>query len=257
MKNVTNKVVVPLAGRRLVFGTARRKPNKPGSRGENGETFNPRILSQPGSLLVKRGRPAEFEVDPALRRIRDATFQWFLNGNEIDQVAAKRLGIRGSTKPKLTVPSTKERHVGFYQCSVLVPDTEEYELALLTEPAELMMFSNSVLTVYGTPIGGAGGGGGNCPPQYVGYVNFRKPAAPYGWTLSNPAAGGTATDPQNANTVVRYFGSTLAKNGCGTGSVAVPPGNDAYRFTIYFTSGSVPSGPYSIQLNGFNNGPTT
>ena len=236
---------------------ARLRVREPGLRpgeadADVGGGVNVADVRRPQSLLVERGNRAEFEVDESLAHLDAARFQWFRNGAALDAGTAKELEVLGRNKPKLTIPSTDRQHVGFYICAIQVPAARTRYSLFFTEAAELMMFHHSVLTVFGTPIAGGGPGTGNCPPPYQGYISFRKTVAPYGWTLVNPAQGGTASDPQRADTTVRYFGSTLAKNGCGTGRVAVPPGSDVYRFTIYLPTLPVPSGPYAIQLDGFN-----
>ena len=212
------------------------------------------MVRQPRSQLAKVGSHVEFESGVAIHGNETTGFNWSMNCKPLDAETAKELGIKGVNGPTLTIDPVKTAHVGFYQCVIESATRGGKHSVAVTEPAELLVYEQSVVTVYGTPIGGAGSvGPNNCPPKYVGYVNFRKPASPYGWKLTNQNVGGTASDPNpNRNdTVVRYFGSTLSKNGCGTKSVPVPSGTDAYRFTIYFTN-AVPSGPYSIKLDGFD-----
>ena len=210
-----------------------------------------RITQQPKSKLAKGGEPVEFETDVPVRGREKPTFHWFLNGALLDPATAKELGITGQDEKRLTIKSVAKEHVGFYECVIEHETPHPDGPIAITDRAELMVYYQSTLTVYGTPIGGSGSAGANnCPPKYVGYVNFRKPDAPYGWRLTNASVGGTASDPNRSDTVVRYFGSTLSKTGCGPQSVAVPSGSDAYRFTIYFTN-TVSSGSYSIKLEGF------
>lgn len=209
------------------------------------------ISRQPGSKLAKSGEEVVFETEVAIRGRENPRYQWFLNSKPLDEVTARELCITGQTGKRLTIKRAGAEHMGLYECVVDHERCDADGPAAITERAELMIYHHSVVTVYGTPIGGgASAGANNCPPKYVGYVNFRKPTAPYGWKLTNPNGTGTASDPISPNTVVRYFGAALSKNGCGANRVTVPSGTDAYRFTIYFTN-TVPSGAYSIKLDGF------
>jgi hypothetical protein len=209
------------------------------------------IAMQPSSVLVTNENQAvSFGIQPSSRiELQSLNYQWFFNGAPIDADAAKQLGIKNGTETSKTLEFTRAttNNVGFYECALEHDDPSDAKVrrVVLSEEAQLMLSHHSVLTVYGTPIGGASIGS-KCPPPYAGYVIYRLPESPYGWYFPN---GGTASDPNGrTDTVVAYFGSPLADYSCSSGSVVVPPGTCAYRFTIYFKTKPIPCGPYPIQL---------
>jgi hypothetical protein len=214
---------------------------------------NSPIAEHPTSRLAKDGETnVTFQIRPNVAVASNATFRWFRNGAPIDSETSKQLRISGADSPILTISKADTNLIGFYQCAVEYdgrnPDARE-RLVTLSEEAQLTIEHHSLVTVYGTPIGGSGGGV-SCPPQYAGYVNYRTAAFPYGWFFPN---GGIAVDSNRTDTVVAYFGSPLTNYGCcsptPTNWVNVPANTCAYRFTIYFRKGrTLPTGPYPITL---------
>jgi hypothetical protein len=110
------------------------------------------------------------------------------------------------------------------------------------------------IVVFGLPVV-SGGGGGNCPGMYSGYVNFIKPMSQgWGWVPDTNAVVITAADQNRSDTKVQafgYYGDTY----CASTSVnvPVPAPSPKYRFTIFFPNGSqIPTNSYPITLTGFN-----
>jgi hypothetical protein len=109
------------------------------------------------------------------------------------------------------------------------------------------------ITVYGAPVA-SGGGSGNCPGRYAGYVNFTKTVSQgWGWAPSTNTTIHIATDNNQSNTKVQYVGQ-YGDTGCCTNSVTLGyQMSPVYRFAIYFpTNTVVPTNTYSITLDGFD-----
>jgi len=206
------------------------------------------LLKQPQSVLVRIGKSAAFEVTadvqaPGLAKLR---YQWFRNGQLLPKEQNRRLAFD---------PVTPDE-AGLYHCLITAHFKDNPPVQAVSQLAELLAWEPGSTIVYGTPSSSPATIG-NCPGAYVGYVRFPSVSPPNGWVLVNSAQSGAASDPNNPNppTKVKWFayGTPLppqGSNGCGTGSVVVPPSTCLYRFVVYFPT-KVPAGPYSIQLNGF------
>jgi len=141
--------------------------------------------------------------------------------------------------------------VGLYSCYVIKGDE-----AVPTRAAVLNVYAamggGGSITVFGTPVM-SGGGQGNCPGPYVGYVSYARTIAQgWGWAPTAGTSVHTATDLNRTDTKVQYFGK-FGDPGCNQTSVTVPhpPYSPKYRFTIYFTN-NVPTSAYPITLVGFD-----
>lgn len=202
----------------------------------------PRITHQPEDQLVPMGATATFVVKAINGPL---AYQWVRNGAV----------LTGQTNSSLTVEKAEIHDVGFYSCNV----SKEWE-TVPTRAASLMVYTNYVpagtvadpVVVFTTPVV-SGGSSGSCPGPYAGYVNYTKTVAQgWGWAPATNTTVHTATDTNRSNTKVFYVGKNF-DSGCNQTSVTVPhpPVSTKYRFTIYFTN-NVPTGPYSIVLDGFN-----
>lgn len=203
----------------------------------------PLIFVQPDDLCVPFGSTATFIVTA----FNANGYQWLRNGNPIPN----------ATNSTLTIQNVQIQNVGYYSCDVF----KDFE-SVPTRSALLQVFSSSIdpktgvdpVVVYSFPCLGAGGSG-SCPGSYSGYVNYTKPYT-NGWGWSPDTTNGntvfTASDTNQANTKVQYFGA-YGDVGCNQTTVTIPnPAlSPVYRFTIYFPS-SAPTNPYPITLSGFN-----
>jgi hypothetical protein len=195
----------------------------------HGKSADSAITGNPRSRHAGTNDSVDFQVDVDSKRAPNPQFQWFFNGAPIDRESAAELGVTGANERSMRIRYPKQKNVGLYQCAIQYGSSNLIEMS---ESAALTLEHHSVLTVYGTPIGGSGDGSG-CPPRYAGYVNYSLPTSPYGWRFPN---GGVAKDPTRNDTVVAYFGSPLSNYKCGTTNFVNLPRNTTcpYRFTIYF-----------------------
>jgi hypothetical protein len=203
----------------------------------------PLIFDQPIDQCVPFGNNVTFSVTA----FNASGYQWSINGNP----------ITSATNSSLVIQNAGIQNVGYYSCDVF----KGFE-SVPTRSALLQVYTNSIdpktgvdpVVVYSFPSAG-GGSGGACPGPYVGYVNFQKPYT-NGWGWSPDTTNGntlfTATDDNQTNTKVQYFGA-YGDIGCNQTTVTIPnpPFSPVYRFTIYFTN-SVPTNVYPITLYGFN-----
>jgi hypothetical protein len=108
------------------------------------------------------------------------------------------------------------------------------------------------ITVYGFPVV-SGGGSGNCPGKYSGYVNFTKTMAQgWGWA---PTAGAThvASDTNRMDTKIMFTGQYGDSSCASNGVTVLNPTSPVYRFSIFFPTNSVvPTNAYPITLDGFD-----
>ena len=203
------------------------------------------IIHEPEGQYVPIGGNAYFEVKAKTIPKTNETllaYQWFLNSAVLPSKTDQQLKIIGITT----------NDVGYYSCKLSL-DSD----VVMSEPVELMAYTTNMgggpITIYSTPppsiVSGTGIG---CPYPYVGYHNFIKPTAPYGWVPNNSAAP-SAKDFTRTDTKIKFFGSTPLNNGCGTGGfVSVSPvKSSSYRFCVYFPN-NVPATAYPLQLNGFD-----
>jgi hypothetical protein len=217
----------------------------------HGEMSEPvRIIKQPMSHLALIGGEATFQVTaepfpPDKEAI--LTYQW-LQGCTV---------VPGATTNRLVISDVGTNNVGFYTCAIAKRDASGLMHTVFTQPAPLLAYSTNMgggpITVWSVPPPGGSGNVPTCPGSYVGYVNFSKPTAPYGWTPISGVAH-SAKDTTRTDTSIKFFGSTFGNNGCGGGGfVNVTPINStSYRFTVYFPSHPVPTTAYPLVLSGFN-----
>lgn len=229
----------------------------------------PTILQQPVDTCLAIGATATFSVQAA----NVTGYQWLFNGNALD----------GETNSTLTLANVNVASVGFYSVAVMngsevVPSrsallnvyTTSSSSSLSTslsasalKPTSLLsgtlamddMDGGGFITVFGMPVTLYGGGNGNCPGKYSGYVNYTKTVSQgWGWAPSTTNTVYTASDTNSTVTKVYYLGA-YGDDGCAPTSVTVPypAQSPVYRFTIYFPPGTqVPTNAYPITLSGFN-----
>lgn len=113
--------------------------------------------------------------------------------------------------------------------------------------------SKADFTIYPTSTVMATNTGTGCPGSYIAYAVYIKSAPTFGW---NPDTNNftlfTATSTgANTNVVVQFSGKKL-DSGCNSNSVIIPnpPYSTAYRFAVYFKSGTV-STNNPLTLHGF------
>jgi hypothetical protein len=197
------------------------------------------------SQVAEFSQPAQFDI---AGEFADHTLhQWFFNGRLIDSNSAATLGVTGYDSPHLRIKSVTLADCGFFtysnQCGegrkVSRKSSATAQLLVALHPKLQLQARASAMqsgtVVYGTPVGGAGGGGTACPGPYRGYVNYNG-----SWCFPH---GGQASDGNNAGNQVVYYGVPFSNMGCG----AIPPSASPYHFNIYF-KGAVPPGPYPLKL---------
>ncbi len=169
-------------------------------------------------------------------------FQWLKNGNPIP----------GATDKTLTLTDVQPADGGFYSADYKNSGGKRFMSPTTT--VQVIALDSGVLTIYAPPTPGMGGSGTGCPGTYVGLVNYTKTIANgWGWKPDLTTNIHTACDPYMSGTKVEYLGKS-ADRGCDTNCVTItssPPSSTAYRFTIYFRTGPVPTTNYPIQLHGF------
>lgn len=230
----------------------------------------PTILQQPVDQCLPVGSPVTFSVVAS----NVDSYQWYKNNTALD----------GQTNSSLTIASVAISDVGYYSAAVIkagdaVPTrmanlnvyttagsttltttvttslkTRLFSTQSLSLMSTLDMGGGGSITVYGTPVA-SGGGSGNCPGRYCGYVNYTKTSSQgWGWAPSSGTTVHTATDGNQSNTKIQYLGA-YGDSGCNLTTVAVPDPfmSPVYRFTIYFPTNSVvPTNVYPITLTGFD-----
>jgi len=205
-----------------------------------------KIVREPTDQLVLVGKPATFSVVAEARGGKDKAtlaYQWLRNC-EI---------LPSETNYTFTISKVTTNEVGMYSCRILRHSEDTPNQLKMTEPAFLSASTTTnadgVFTVWGTPLSG-NGSVGTCPGAYVGYVNFSKPAPPYGWTRSGTNL--KACDGTGRATKIKAFGNTFNDYPCGPSCLNwSSPKSTVYRFTIYFPTGPMPTGSYPLTLTGF------
>ena len=213
---------------------------------ETDQSDFPQITAQPVDQAVPLGSNIVMSVQAA----NADGFQWLRNGVPVD----------GQTNCSLVIPNAGVKDVGLYSCTVSKSNGESVPtrtanlnvVAASSGAVAASLPANGPITIYGTPVLNGGSSGNDCPGAYAGYVTFTKTASQgWGWA---PAAGMAhiATDTNRLDTKVEYVGRS-GDEGCAQTSVSIPDPtfSTKYRFTIYFPN-NVPTGIYSITLNGFN-----
>ncbi|MDB6059597.1 MAG: hypothetical protein JWO95_3441 [Verrucomicrobiales bacterium] len=169
-------------------------------------------------------------------------FQWLKNGTPIP----------GATDKTLTLTDVQPADGGFFAADYKNSGNKSFMSPTTT--VQVMATNLSVLTIYAPPQAIIGGSGTGCPGMYVGLVNYTKTIANgWGWKPDTNTTTHTACDPYMNGTKVEYLGKS-ADRLCDTNCVTItsnPPTSTAYRFTIYFPTGPVPTTNYPIQLPGF------
>ena len=203
----------------------------------------PFIIYQPDDQCVPLGSNATFSV----MALNTQGYQWLRNGNVVPN----------ATNSTLTIQNAQIANVGLYSC-----DIYKGLQSIPTRSAQLQVYTNwtdpktgvDPVVVYSFPYPG-GGAAGQCPGPYNAYVAFTKSYQNgWGWSpdFTNNNTIFTATDTNQSNTKVQFFGE-YGDIGCNQTTVTVPnpPMSPAYQFCIYFTNGA-PQSPYPITLSGFN-----
>jgi hypothetical protein len=227
----------------------------------------PTILQQPVDQCLAVGAPATFSVVAS----NVDSYQWYGNNG----------ALAGQTNSSLTISSVGISDVGYYFASVIkgsevVPTrsaclnvyitsapaggttgtsgTKTKSGSMSMSMSAMDMGGGGVVTVFGAPVV-SGGGSGNCPGKYCGYVNYTKTASQgWGWSPSSNTTIYTASDTNRSDTKIQY-GGDYGDSGCAQTTVTVPypTMSPAYRFSIYFpTNSSMPTNAYPITLSGFN-----
>ena len=196
----------------------------------------PTILLQPVDQCVLMGTPVTFSVQAT----NADGYQWYVNNNPID----------GQTNGSLTIANASTNDVGYYTASVIkgseavpsrqallnvyitsgltsaVTTTVSNTLGSVTRLASrtfsaLDLGGGGMITVFGTPIV-SGGGSGQCPGPYSGYVNFTKTMSDgWGYAPTSGTTTHTAADPNRSDTKVQYVGYYGDFN-CDQTTVTVP-----------------------------------
>jgi hypothetical protein len=218
------------------------------------ESQPPVIVNQPEDQMIRQGADATL----AVAANNGDAYQWLRNG----------VAIPGQTKSSLNIPKVEIKDAGNYSCVVSrgLQSVASRVAALLvyvrpqTANAAAMpggavtqpMGSGYPITVYCSPVVGAGSSG-SCPGHYAGYVVYTKtPAQGWGWSPSNNATIYTAADGGGRSDTIVQYGGDYGDSGCDQTSVTVHPAfSPVYRFAIFF-SDNVPSTNYPITLTGFN-----
>ncbi len=236
----------------------------------NDQSQFPTILQQPVDQCIPIGAAVTFSVQAT----NVDGYQWLFNGVAVD----------GATNSSITIQNADVSNVGFYSASVIngseVVPTRSALLNVYTSSTSTTLKSLTTPLISGvsslasglignvTPAGQGGisivvfgapvfsnGGSGSCPGKYCGYVNYTKTISQgWGWSPATNTTVFNATDTNQPNTKVQYFGEYGDMN-CNVTSVTVPyPAmSPVYRFSIFFPSGtSVPTNAYPIVLTGFN-----
>jgi len=221
----------------------------------------------PEDQSVFANQNATFQVEP---KFGELSFQWIRQWSDHDEILA------GQTASSLTISNAQISDVGQYLCAVAqgeqvqltraasltvcvytAPPISKKKSTLSTASAASqslasMTYEGGTLTLFGGPVFG-GGGSGNCPGAYLGYVNYTKPVA-QGWGYA-PTAGTTvhtAMDSIRTDTKIQFVGK-YGDGGCAQTSITLPNPNYSpkYRFTIFFYN-NVPTNAYPITLIGFD-----
>ncbi len=214
-----------------------------------------KILCQPQDQMVRLGQPAKFTVVAGVRPPWESVqfqYQWQVNVTQLVEDAPDTYfeDIGGATNWFYEIPSVTTDHIGFYRVIVSGSPQEASEPAALQayQPGTL---ATSPITVYATPTA-SNGRKGSCPGTFVGFVKYLKPAPAWGWTTVTGSSSGLARDKQKTSTKVEAWGWNGDAPCAGSGQLSFLFNSSKYQFTIYFPSGTVPTGNYSLELTNFN-----
>jgi hypothetical protein len=222
------------------------------------------FVDPPEDQSVFASQNATFQVEP---KFGDLRFQWIRQWPDHDEILA------GQTASSLTISNAQISDVGQYLCAVSQGEQvqltraasltvcvysappiskKKSTLSLASTSLATMDYGGGTLTLFGGPVF-SGGGSGNCPGPYLGYVNYTKPVAQgWGWAPSAGTTVHTAMDGIRTDTKIQFVGK-YGDMGCNQTSVTLsnPNPNPKYRFTIFFYN-NVPTNAYPITLIGFD-----